>query len=171
MTTTAAASRIDPRFVSLVWIGPERAAELAEMHAQLFNPPWKEGSFIELLSHPGATAFLARVRERVDALPEPAGFVVGQIAADEAEVLTVGVLPRWQRRGVGSILVEGLSRAVKRAEAKRLFLEVAADNQAAFELYRKLGFTAVGMRKGYYDRGGAGQTAQDALVLALPLDR
>lgn len=171
MTTTAAASRIDPRFVSLVWIGPERAAELAEMHAQLFNPPWTEASFIELLSHPGATAFLARVRERVDALPEPAGFVVGQIAADEAEVLTVGVLPRWQRRGVGSILVEGLSRAVKRAEAKRLFLEVAADNQAAFELYRKLGFTAVGMRKGYYDRGGGKETAQDALVLALPLDR
>ena len=115
--------------------------------------------------------FLARVRERVDALPEPAGFVVGQIAADEAEVLTVGVLPRWQRRGVGSILVEGLSRAAKRAEAKRLFLEVAADNQAAFELYRKLGFTAVGMRKGYYDPGGAGEAAQDALVLALPLDR
>ena len=167
--TTAATSRIDPKFVSLVWIGPERASELAEMHSQIFNPPWTEQSFVDLLSHPGSTAFLARVRKRVDALPEPAGFIVGQLAADEAEILSIGVVPRWQRRGVGSILIEGLARAVKRAEAKRLFLEVAADNQAAFELYRGLGFTAVGMRKGYYDRAGA--AAQDALVLALPLDR
>lgn len=172
MSSAAAASnRIDPRFVSLVWVGPDRAAELAEMHSRIFNPPWSEQSFIELLSHPGSTAFLARVRERVDALPEPAGFVVGQLAADEAEVLTIGVLPRWQRRGVGTALIEGLARAVKRAEAKRLFLEVAADNQAAFELYRGLGFTAVGMRKGYYDRAGVGGPAQDALVLARPLDR
>lgn len=169
--TTEATNRIDPKFVSLVWIGPERASELAEMHAQIFNPPWTEQSFVELLSHPGSTAFLARVRARVDALPEPAGFIVGQLAADEAEVLSVGVVPQWQRRGVGSILIEGLARAVKRADAKRLFLEVAADNQAAFELYRGLGFTAVGMRKGYYDRAGSGQAAQDALVLALPLDR
>lgn len=161
--------RLDPKFVSLVWAGPERSAELAEMHGMLFKPGWSQSSLVEMLSHPGSTAFLARVRDGADALPEPAGFVVGQIAADEAEILTVGVLPRWQRRGVGTLLVEGLARAVKRAEARRLFLEVAADNQAAFELYRALGFTAVGMRKGYYDQ--AGGEPKDALVLALPLDR
>lgn len=173
MTTTAAdnsaTGRLDPKFVSLVWAGPERAGELAEMHAALFKPAWPESSLVETLSHPGSTAFLARVRDGVDALPEPAGFVIGQLAADEAEVLTIGVLPRWQRRGIGTMLIEGLGRAVKRAEAKRMFLEVAADNQAAFELYRSLGFTAVGMRKGYYDQ--AGGAAKDALVLALALDR
>jgi ribosomal-protein-alanine N-acetyltransferase len=123
----------------------------------------------DLLSHPGATAFMARVRDGAEALPEPAGFIVGQIAADEAEILSIGVLPRFQHRGVGRLLVEALARAVKRAEVRRLFLEVAADNQAAFELYRALGFTAVGMRQGYYARPGA--APQDALVLALPLDR
>lgn len=167
--TGAAPGKLDPKFVSLVWAGPERAAELAEIHAALFKPAWTESSLVEMLSHPGATAFLARVRDGADALPEPAGFVFGQIAADEAEVLSIGVLPRWQRRGIGSLLIEGLGRAVKRAEAKRLFLEVAADNQAAFELYRGLGFTAVGMRKGYYEQPGA--APKDALVLALPLDR
>ena len=101
--------------------------------------------------------------------PEPAGFIIGQLASDEAEILSIGVLPKFQRRGVGKLLVEGLSRAVKNAEARRLFLEVAADNQAAFELYRSCGFTAVGMRKAYYERPGA--EPQDALVLALPLDR
>ncbi len=167
--TTTAATRLDPKFVSLVWIGPERAVELAEMHASMFTPAWNEASMTETLSHPGSTAFLARVRDGADALPEPAGFIMGQLAADEAEILTIGVLPRFQRRGVGTVLVEGLARAAKRAEVKRLFLEVAADNQAAFDLYRSCGFTAVGMRKGYYTRTKG--EPQDALVLALPLDR
>ncbi len=168
MTTTAGA-RLDPKFVSLVWAGPDRAAEFAEMHGRLFSPAWKEAEMIDTLSHPGATAFLARVRDGADALPEPAGFVMGQLAADEAEILSIGVMPKFQRRGVGRLLIEGLARAAKRAEAKRLFLEVAADNQAAFALYRSCGFTAVGMRKGYYARSGG--EPQDALVLALPLDR
>lgn len=168
MTTTAGA-RLDPKFVSLVWVGPERALELSEMYVQLLSPAWSEASMQETLSHPGSTAFLARVRDGADALPEPAGFVIGQLAADEAEILSIGVLPKFQRRGVGTLLIEGLARAAKRAEAKRLFLEVAADNQAAFALYRRCGFTAIGMRKGYYNRTNG--EPQDALVLALILDR
>ncbi len=167
--TTTAGTRLDPKFVSLVWIGPERAVELAEMHARLFQPGWSEASMRETLSHPGSTAFLARVRDGAESLPEPAGFIMGQLAADEAEILSIGVVPKFQRRGVGTLLVEGLARAAKRAESKRLFLEVAADNQAAFELYRSCGFTAVGMRKGYYQRPDG--EPQDALVLALALDR
>lgn len=167
--TTTAGTRFDPKFVSLVWVGPERALELAELHARVFSPAWNEASMQDTLSHPGSTAFLARVRDGAEALPEPAGFVMGQLAADEAEILTIGVLPKFQRRGVGTLLIEGLARAAKRAEAKRLFLEVAADNQAAFALYRSCGFTAVGMRKGYYTRTDG--EPQDALVLALALDR
>ena len=166
---STAVARLDPKFISLVWAGPERAVEVAEMHGQLFQPAWNEASMQETLSHPGSIAFMARVREGADALPEPAGFVIGQIAADEAEILSIGVLPKFQRRGVGTLLIEGLARAAKRSEVNRLFLEVAADNQSAFELYRSCGFTAVGMRKGYYERAGA--EPQDALVLALPLDR
>lgn len=164
-----AGTRLDPKFVSLVWAGPERAHDLAEMHGRLFKPAWKADGLLQTLSHPGSTAFLARVRDGADALPEPAGFILGQLAADEAEILSIGVLPKFQRRGVGGLLVQGLARAAQRAEAKRLFLEVAADNQAAFALYRSLGFTAVGMRKGYYTRTDG--EPQDALVLALPLDR
>jgi ribosomal-protein-alanine N-acetyltransferase len=64
-------------------------------------------------------------------------------------------------------MVEGLVRAARRAEVKRLFLEVAADNAAALRLYKGLGFAAVGRRKAYYRRPG-GQPV-DAVVLALAL--
>jgi ribosomal-protein-alanine N-acetyltransferase len=69
--------------------------------------------------------------------------------------------------GIGRRMVEGLVRAVKRAEVRRLHLEVAADNAAALALYQRLGFAEVGRRKGYYVRKG--RPPVDALLLALEL--
>lgn len=151
----------DQKYISLLWAGPDRAAEVASLHASLFDEPWSEDSIRTLLDHPASTAFIAfdgRTRQAV-------GFVMGQLAADEAEILSIGVTKNWQRHGLGRRMVEGLARATERAEAKRLFLEVAADNDAAMGLYLGLGFAATGLRRGYYQR--AQGPAVDALTLAL----
>jgi ribosomal-protein-alanine N-acetyltransferase len=158
-----AGGSIDPKYVSLLWAGPERAAEIAALHAQLFEPPWDEPAILALLDHPAATSLVALVGQPKVAV----GFVLGQIAADEAEILSVGVAKEWQQKGLGHRLIEGFARAVMRADAKRLFLEVAADNVPALMLYRGLGFTNTGCREGYYARGNG--SAVDALNLALAL--
>ncbi len=161
--STAADVPLDPRNLSLLWASPERVDDIAKLHARLFDPPWDRESIADLVEHPAAAAFIAQVRE-----PKAlAGFVIGQIAADEAEILSIGVAPEWQRRGIASQMVDGLVRAARRAEVKRLFLEVAADNAAAIKLYKGFGFEAVGNRKAYYRRPG-GQPV-DAVVLALAL--
>ncbi len=95
------------------------------------------------------------------------GFVVGQLAADEAEILSLGVRADRQRHAIGRKLVEALARAVKKAEARRLFLEVGTGNVAALGLYQSLGFQEVGRRKGYYQHPDG--AAEDALTLALNL--
>jgi ribosomal-protein-alanine N-acetyltransferase len=159
---TAAAS-LDPKYVSLLWAGPEQAADVAALHAQLFDPPWSEDSIRKLLDHPASTAFLAVIGN-----PKvPVGFVLAQLAADEAEILSIGVSKDWQRKGLGVRLMEGLMRAAKRAEAKRLFLDVAADNEGARGLYHRLGFLGTGLRRGYYARTDG--TSADALTLAITL--
>jgi len=154
---------VDYRHVSILWAGAEHAAELAGLHAGLFAEPWSAKSFLEHLGHPGSTAFIARLA----ASPETVGFVVGQLAADEAEILTLGVRKDRQRHGIGRRLVEAMARAARKAEARRLFLEVGQDNAPALALYRGLGFKEVGRRKGYYARAGA--PGEDALTLALAL--
>ncbi|WP_072394731.1 ribosomal protein S18-alanine N-acetyltransferase [Hyphomicrobium sp. CS1GBMeth3] len=155
---------LDPKYVSLLWAGPEHAPEIARLHGELFAPAWSEDSVRSLLDHPASTAFLAVVGGPPKV---PVGFVLAQLVADEAEILTIGVAKDWQRKGLGKRLLDGLARAAQRAEAKTLFLEVAADNDAAMALYRRAGFLGTGLRRGYYAR--AGGDAVDAVTLALKL--
>lgn len=147
--------------LSLLWASPDRAGDVAELHTELFNPPWSVESIGKLLEHPAAAALIAVAGMR----REPAGFVLAQLAGDEAEILSLGVAPRFQRRGLGRRLIEGLIRAASRAEARRLFLEVGVDNTPALRLYESLDFRRVGIRPKYYQRRG--EPPVDALVLAL----
>lgn len=95
------------------------------------------------------------------------GFIIGRIVADEAEVLTIGVAPHARRQGLGAALIAALGGAARGAGAKRIFLEVAADNADACALYRHLGFTQLARRTGYYRRSAS--LTVDALCLALSL--
>jgi ribosomal-protein-alanine N-acetyltransferase len=156
-------AQLDPKNVSLLWASPDRLTEIAAIHSKLFDPPWDAASIAALIEHPAAAALVAQVRE-----PRAiAGFIIGQVAADEAEILSIGVATEWQRRGVGRSMIQGLARAARHAEAKRIHLEVAADNAAATALYDGIGFVEVGRRKNYYDSSGARPV--DAVLLALDL--
>lgn len=154
---------LNPKLVGLLWAGPERAAQIASLHKDLFDPPWDERAILALLDHPAATALVAVV----GGPKTPVGFVLGQLAADEAEILSIGVAKNWQRKGIGRRLVDGLVRAVTRAEGKSIHLEVADDNAAALALYRRTGFAEAGRRAGYYQRKDGAKA--DALRLELRL--
>ena len=94
---------------------------------------------------------------------ESTGFVMGRVAADEAELLTLAVGPEARRQGTGRRLVAAFLVAAHGRGAVRAFLEVAADNNAAIVLYLQAGFTVCGRRRAYY-RTATGQTV-DALVM------
>lgn len=81
----------------------------------------------------------------------PVGFCAWrQSLPDEAELLNLAVLPETRRKGVAQALLHALESAA----TGDLFLEVAADNTPAIEVYRKLGFEDIGVRPGYYGQGG-----------------
>ena len=154
---------VDYRYTSILWAGPEIAADLSAMHQGIFPEAWDAASFENLLSHPGSIAYFARV----GAPPQMAGFILAQMAAEEAEILTLGVPVEHQRHGLARRLVDALVRAARKSEVKKLFLEVGSENQPALALYTKAGFAKVAERKGYYVRPG--QPPEDAIVMMLQL--
>lgn len=153
----------DVEMVSLLWAGVDMAAEISQLHCGLFDDGWDPLAVARLLENPGATTLIART-----GFPKASvGFIMGQIAADEAEILSIGVSREWQRKGLGKKLLNGLERALIRAGVKRLHLEVADDNAPARALYTRMDFAETGRRKGYYARKGA--SAVDALILSKAL--
>lgn len=160
---SARAQPFDKRLLSLLWAVQPHAADIARLHAQMFPSPWNEASVAQLLAHPGSVALVAAQGNP----SEIGGFALAQIAADEAEILTLGVTEGWRRHGVGQKLVAGIARAAARAGARALFLEVAESNVAARTLYARAGFAEAARRAGYYQRQGA--AAEDAIVLKIEL--
>jgi len=132
-------------------------AILAELHRACFADAWSEATLAELLASPGVFAFLAEGGE---------GFVLARAVADEAEILSVGVVPAHRRQGIGHRLLSAAAVEARRRGAARLFLEVASDNGPALALYRQAGFAKVGRRAGYYHRP-AGAVAAEVLVVSL----
>ena len=137
--------------------GPDRAGALADIHARAFDTPWSEQDIGGLMRSPGVLAFEA-----------DAGFVLVRALAEEAEILTLAVVPEARRQGAGRALVRAAVAAAETAGAHAVFLEVAADNTAAIALYEREGFAPAGVRRGYYAKAGA--PPQDALVLRRALN-
>jgi [ribosomal protein S18]-alanine N-acetyltransferase len=80
------------------------------------------------------------------------GFLVGRMAADEAEILNVAVDPAKRRSGIASALLNAALADFRHAGALTVFLEVRESNHAAIRFYENRGFAKTGRRPGYYQR-------------------
>ena len=151
------------------------AAACAEIEAVLFDgdDPWPVQAFVAELSqrynyYVGAFTAVAddsgSSREANDSNESrPSGEVLAAYAdvtrlgtpgAFEYEIHTIGVAPRFQRRGLGRQLMDALI-AVVSEDPGPIFLEVRTDNEPAIALYREYGFDVAGLRKNYYPESGA----------------
>ena len=82
------------------------------------------------------------------------GMVLARVTADEAEILTIAVMPALRRGGLGAALMRATMAECRARGAVKMFLEVAETNAHARALYARLGFVRVGTRRNYYPGGG-----------------
>lgn len=80
---------------------------------------------------------------------------------EQGDIQTIAVAEHARRRGLGRTLLLALLAEARSRGVREVLLEVRADNPAAQELYRSLGFEQLAVRPRYY-RGGV-----DALVMRL----
>lgn len=126
---------------------------LAAIHAAAFplGDAWGEDAISLQLALPGAFGLI----------DERGGMLLGRVAADEAEVLTLAVAPVVRRSGVATRLLGAARTEVAARRGVALFLEVSVSNVAARALYRRFGFEEVSRRRRYY------ADESDALVLRM----
>lgn len=134
----------------------------AAIHRQCFARSWDEAAFAGLFDTPGTHGLIAAADDGV-----PLGLCLYRVVADQAEILTICVLPSARGTGAGKALIADAAADAAARGATRLFLEVAVTNAAARRLYAATGFDPIGLRKNYYKEQVDGrEIAVDAEILA-----
>ena len=113
----------------------------------------------EELQRPWARCWIAREG------PRALAFLVAWHVADELHVLNIATCPSARRRGLATAVLATSLEYARQQRVRLILLEVRRSNLAALRLYRKLGFTAMGVRRGYY-----GDNGEDAIEMMLTLD-
>lgn len=97
---------------------------------------------------------------------EVMGYGFLSVAAGEAHVLNICIDPQYHGQGYGRHLLQHLLSLARQNGADTVFLEVRPSNETAIQLYNRLGFNQVGLRKNYYPHADG---REDALIFALSL--
>jgi len=151
----APGGRIDS---STVLVRPMCASDCSAAQAILEESPeasmWSQQSLLESASQ--GNAWAAEVDGRV------VGILVGQIAADEFDILNLAVGKAWRRRGIATQLVRAALESARAAGVGKTYLEVRASNQSGIAFYTRLGFRVCGRRPNYYRN-----PVEDAVLLVL----
>ena len=125
-----------------------------------FEDAWPARTFETELRNGFADYFLAVLPGRPERL---LGYAGVWYMPKQLHLVTIGVHPDTQGRGVGArLLLEVFARA-ERAELASVALEVRASNERARALYARFSFDEVGRRREYYQ-----DNQEDAVVMLTP---
>ena len=116
-------------------------AEMAELHRAepTGQRAWSETEFSAMLSASNAVSVTC-----------DAGFAVGQVIVDEAELFLIMTKPEHRKQGVGHRILATFEQQAFQNAVRRIILEVADTNTAARALYSANGYQQIAVRKNYY---------------------
>ena len=93
------------------------------------------------------------------------GFVIYVAVEQEAHLLNIAVDNNYQRKGIGSILINHLKKQVHAMGINLIALEVRVSNTNAISFYKKHNFIEDAIRANYYSK----PKPEDALLMSVRL--
>ena len=129
-----------------------------EIELDTFSVPWPEASFHHEMNENPAARYLVAEGGGGEIL----GYAGAWLIFEEAHITNIAVKQAFRGQGIGKALTQALIQYAANFGVQYMTLEVRKSNLIAQELYRKLGFEAVGVRKRYYPDNN-----EDALLMVL----
>jgi ribosomal-protein-alanine N-acetyltransferase len=147
-----------------------------EVMETAFDPYWQEGwtrkQLTDALAFPSTHLITRSPGAKMEASADRrsrrtlAGFVLSRFSGEEEEMLLIAVMPDERGVGLGASLLEDFFNNARARGARRVFLEVRANNEAS-SFYRRMGFDEIGRRPNYYRARDGRQ--MDAISMARSL--
>jgi [ribosomal protein S18]-alanine N-acetyltransferase len=119
-----------------------------------YDTPWSRSMFAGELAKPASLCLGAYEGDQL------AGYLIVSRYVDAWHVMNIAVSPDFRRRGIATALLQRLFELTDDRSRRGYTLEVRVSNDGAISLYERLGFTARGVRRGYYT-----DNREDALIM------
>jgi len=133
---------------------------VSKIEKEIFSCPWSERDIKRILtSDRFAFPLVAEVSGEI------VGYIFAWVIYDEVHIGNFAVREDFRRKKVGTKLLDYLICEASRRGGKFFYLEVRKSNEPAINLYKKFGFTPIGVRKKYYS-----DNEEDAIVMGKSLD-
>jgi len=126
-----------------------------------FSNPWSRETFLGEIQNRAISFPLVIVHREKKRI---AGYVIFWQIGDEAQINNLAIHPDFQGQGLGELALRYVLNRLKENKVHLVSLEVRVSNHRALALYRKLGFSILGVRKEYYSR-----PVEDAYIMGLVL--
>lgn len=120
--------------------------DLALLEKQCFSVPWSENALRVELEKENSRFFVAITKDEVS------GYIGANNVLGEVYIDNIAVFYNYRGFGVGESLLKHLIEVSKKEKCDLVTLEVRVSNTPARNLYEKLGFQNVGVRKSFYDK-------------------
>jgi ribosomal-protein-alanine N-acetyltransferase len=138
----------------------EDLSEVMCIERQSFSSPWSYELFLHEIIDKTSAAIV--VEAEGDVKTEMLGYLFYWRIGEEIHITNIAVARLHRRQGVGESMIRWMMDNARENGIKKLSLEVRVSNKAALEMYAKLGFTGMGVRKRYYTDNG-----EDAIIMTL----
>lgn len=133
--------------VRIVTARKEHLDDILRIEKECFSLPWTCEQLEKQLDEE-RYVFLAAEDENGAAV----GYVGLMYVLDEGYISNVAVTPSRRREGIADMLLSELYEKAREKKLSFLTLEARLGNIAAQSLYKKHGYTQVGLRRNFYDK-------------------
>lgn len=133
--------------VRIVTARKEHLDDILCIEEECFSLPWTREQLEKQLDE-DRYVFLAAEDEAGAAV----GYVGLMYVLDEGYISNVAVTLSHRREGIADMLLSELYKKAREKKLSFLTLEARLGNIAAQSLYKKHGYTQVGLRKNFYDK-------------------
>jgi ribosomal-protein-alanine N-acetyltransferase len=149
--------------VHIRWMIRRDMPEVLNIEQGSFEFAWSEEDFVNCLRQRNCIGMVAEHDERVVA------FMIYELHKSRLHVINFAVHSEFQRRGVGTQMLQKLVAKLSQQRRNKILLEVRETNLKAQLFFRENGFRAVSVLRDFYE-----DTTEDAYLMqyvhaAIPL--
>ena len=144
--------------IQVTTVKREHLKDIAALEKICFSRPWSLEAILESYSR-GTVFFTAERNDKV------LGYIGINCVMDEGYITNIAVFPEFRRMGVATALLERVFSLAGDRGLSFVSLEVRPGNEAALNLYKKLGFKEEGRRRDFYS-----DPKEDALIMTKRFD-